>query len=113
MLQKRSRIGRIGPGQQWMIVHRIAESHITLYLRAVDSRARATVTQHRGRNLPALATHNVFGGAAAGFPRRVERVDVPIAGGNKLERVTIVTVLEGQFSVDSLSGSENNNILQG
>jgi hypothetical protein len=113
MLQKRSRIGRIGPGQQWMLVHRIHESNITLYLQAVDSRARATVTQHRGRDLPALATHNVFGGNAAGYPRRVERVDVPVAGGNNLQRVTIVTVLAGQFSVDSLSGSENQNLTQG
>ena len=113
MLQKRSRIGRLGPGQQWMLVHRVHEPNITLYLRAVDSRARATVTQHRGRNLPALATHQVFGGAPAGFARRMERVDVPVAGGDNLQRVTIVTVLDGQFSVDALSGSENNNLVQG
>ena len=96
-----------------MLVHRIHESNIVLYLQAVDSRARATVTQHRGRNLPALATHNVFGGSPAGWPRRVERVDVPVAGGDSQQRVTIITVLEGQFSVDALSGSEYNNLLQG
>lgn len=112
MLQRRSRIGRLAPNQQWFIIHRSAEDLITLFLRAATPSSRAVVTQHRGNDLPALATHQVFGGGQAGWANRVERVDVPVAGGDKLERVTIVTVLAGQFSVDLLSAGAFNTIMR-
>jgi len=112
MLQRQSRIGRLGPGNKFIIVHRSGEQLITLFLRSIDDRARANVTQHRGVTLPALATHQVYGGTSAGRPHRVERVDVPVAGGDKLERVTIVEVLDGQFSVDVLSASEHNVLMR-